>query len=417
MDLLFHLFNHQPLYRDILQPDPVVEAVAFETTFKANGRLDIKRRLTEGMVVMHNLISIAVFFWYLNYAVTNAEPTVLENCPVTGPGSIAPTNFLEADSFIENAVQRILKRQRNAVIISATANREAARWNLPVLLESIHLVEPAFVNNTIIFTSDIWAQRRCSRIHLDPSLCIYTDLNVSSESLVPSQNNSVINKSYWRIAFARMYGTFKISNAGASVLQVDVDTVFLKNPFALSEELFQHPESMAGMVDTIPFDLAAEVRLATYNAGFLYFPAITPKATNITNSALSTIWNESCRYYLDSEQSVTTNVLRGLARTLPINDTSIPQLLSAEKYLSFCSTSCGSPKFSQIKNLHQLNNLEKEMEGNSTLFRPCSKEIRKDWVFFHAACISWPDSKGADTSKAKGMVQRAIIAWARESRE
>jgi hypothetical protein len=37
-------------------------------------------------------------------------------------------------------------------------------------------------------------------------------------------------------------------------------------------------------------------------------------------------------------------------------------------------------------------------------------------VYFHAACTKWPDGKSIDLSKAKGNVQRAIIAWVKESK-
>ena len=421
---VYDTFNHDIIHRNTFHSNSSVatlSALYFHFRFVitkvlySNCNKSSNHEGTE-MASFYFLLLTAILFSYASSVEVPFNDTqhINEDCPMTGPGSIAPVNFEVVNIDIRNAVLRIIQRQPKAIIISATANREASKWNLPVLFDSLLRVEPAFLNNTIIFSSDRSAQHRCANLHIDPSLCIYTDLRVSSESLVPGSNTQSTDN-YWRIAYARMYGTMKIHEEGISVLQVDIDTVFLKNPFASPEELFEHPESMAGVVDTSPFSMTAIDEHVSMNAGFLFFPAATHKSAIVTNTALRAIWSKSCKYRIKSEQARTTDIMKEMARTMPINDTLTPRLLSSEKYLNFCSTDCGTPKFSEIQSIHDLRILEKEMEGKST-FRMCTKEIRRNWVFFHSACIAWPDSKGAGLSKAKGRVQEAIIGWAEESR-
>jgi hypothetical protein len=135
----------------------------------------------------------------------------------------------------------------------------------------------------------------------------------------------------------------------------------------------------------------------------LYFSATTPKTAISTNKVLKDIWKQSCT--ATNEQIVTTNVIKKLYRSKASNNLERPKILNHEKYLNFCNTNCGSDNFRKVKSLSDLHYFEEEMKDKLD-FKVCSKEYRKEWVFFHASCTQWPDEKPAGLSKAKGAVQK-----------
>jgi hypothetical protein len=334
-------------------------------------------------------------------------------CPETGKNSAAPLNFQDLSISIPRAVNKIQLHRKNAVIISTTANKEAANYNLPYLFESLASLKPPLINSTIVFCLDKWSCEKCKSLHVDSELCIYMDLGISSESLAPvSGGKDFKARSYWRLTYGRVYATLKIHNEGVSVLPIDADALFFKNPFT-SEEVLQFPDKIAGVIDDQPVDLSNNTQSTFLNGGLLYFPATTTKSAILTNNVLKDIWKQSC--IEQNEQLVTTGVIRNLSRSLPLDDPYMPRILNVDKYLNFCSNPCGSLDFREITSLNHLHLLEGKMKGKPE-FKLCTKAYRKDWVYFHAACTKWPDGKSIDLSKAKGDVQRAIIAWVKESK-
>lgn len=335
-------------------------------------------------------------------------------CPETGPESAAPKNHVTLSAAIEKAVLRIRSRNDHAVIVSTTVNKEAAKENLLFFMESLLLLNPPMLFDTIIFCLDNWSCNKCAALHLDPQLCLYMDLGVSEESLAPLLGSKDFNaRSYWRLTYGRVFATLRIHSQGVSVLPVDVDAVFLMNPFASTEEISEQPHSIAAVIDSKPFQLHTSDPSLLINGGFLYFPATNPKSAISTNNVLQKIWRQSC--IASNEQLVTTEVLKELYNTTSPSDQSRPRILSHEKYLNFCSSPCGTSKFRDILSIEDLHALEKDMQ-NKTEFKLCEKENRRKWVFFHAACTKWPDGKSKNIAKSKGAVQKAVLQWVQESR-
>ena len=168
-------------------------------------------------------------------------------CPQDGEGSAAPLNYAVLVDNISAAISSINRKLRSRLntdetiaILSTAVNEEAAKHNLPVFLESLKFVEPSLIDQTIIFCLDDPACKQCQRLHNDPTLCLYMDLGVSGESLAPVPHGKDFNsRSYWRLTYGRVYTTLMIHNEGVNVLPVDVDSVFLRNPFSIGEEIAQ----------------------------------------------------------------------------------------------------------------------------------------------------------------------------------
>ena len=345
-------------------------------------------------------------------------------CPETGPDSAAPSNDIDVSAAIVKAVQHIRSRNSNAVIVCTTVNGEAAIQNLPSFLLSLAEIKPPLSLDTIVFCLDEVSLTQCSKLHADPTLCLFMDMGVSGGDLIPHlmvkeandyvQASDFRTRSYWRLTYGRVFATIAIHNEGVSVLPVDVDAVFLTNPFVDSEEISRHPDSVAGVVDSRYFNLNTTDEGLLINGGFLYFPSTTAKSALISNKVLQNIWKQNC--IAKNEQLVTSAVIKELSRSLPSGDHYAPQLLSGEKYLNFCHFKCGTgDEFRRIKSLDDLHKLEEKFQNNPD-FKYCTKPYRKQWVFFHAACAAWPNHKGLGMAKAKGDVQKAIVEWVKESR-
>ena len=337
-------------------------------------------------------------------------------CPETGPDSAAPSNDVDVSAAIVKAVQHIRSRNSNAVIVCTTVNGEAAIQNLPSFLLSLAEIKPPLSLDTIVFCLDEVSLTQCSKHHADPTLCLFMDMGVSGGDLIPlNKSMDFRSRSYWRLTYGRVFATLAIHNEGISVLPVDVDAVFLTNPFVNSEEISRHPDSVAGVVDSRYFNLNTTDEKLLMNGGFLYFPSTTAKSALISNKVLQNIWKQNC--IAKNEQVVTSNVIKELYKSLPYGDHYAPQLLSAEKYLNFCHLTCGTgDELKGIRSLDDLHKLEEKFQNNPD-FKYCTKPYRKQWVFFHAACTLWPNSNGLGLAKAKGDVVKAIVEWVKESRK
>jgi len=348
------------------------------------------------------------------------------------PGSEAsPLNRFELDEALSDRVANHV--DGSAVVLYTSVNAEAALHNLPPFLESLAKVEPPLINSTIVLCLDVVACSRCALLHHRPSLCVRMDLGISDGSLAPGGNDA-IDRDYWRLTFGRVYATLKIHALGKSVLPLDVDSVMLKNPFTSDNALGKRPNDLAATLDVHPFSFQVNHKetmkrlngsLAMLNGGFLYFPATSPSIWKRTGEILKKIWSYSCKPK-SNEQWITTKTLREVyeeerknpnkkraANEAPLFD---PQILPKEQYPSFCNTNCGSTMFAATTSLAELEALEKLHTGKAS-FHTCEAKTRRNWVFFHAACITWPEDQKAQIAKAKGLVQRAILLWVAQSRE
>lgn len=386
-----------------------------------------------GAVILLSSVSIIIFFQAFT---SNGESNPFKRkrvyeriCPETGEGSAAPLNFAALDDEIRNAVGLINGKIRSRMngdevlaIISTTVNKEAARHNLPPFLESLKTIEPPLIDQTIVFCLDAWAREQCETLHVDPKLCLYMNLGVSEESLAPvvvgldgkpiASGKDFNTRSYWRLTYGRVYTTLRIHDEGVNVLPVDADSVFLKNPLSLGEEIPSEPQRIAGVIDTKPFDLSTTDGQSMLNGGFLYFPATTPKVAIATNKVIRDIWKQSC--VQQNEQLVTSNVIKEYYSNKAKGDPLRPRILSIEKYRNFCNTNCGTgQKFESVQSLSDLVALEKEFKENVD-FKPCSEERRRGWVYFHAACTFRPEGGSVGLVETKGKIQQAMLLWARQ---
>lgn len=234
------------------------------------------------------------------------------------------------------------------------------------------------------------------------------DLGIAGASLAPGFSDE-LDRDYWRLTYGRVFATLKLLEHGFSTLAVDVDTVFLSNPFDLGAPLSVKPDHIAVVQDRLPFELGRNDD-ALINGGFLFYPANTDASRNMSLAVVKKIWSLNCRHL--NEQIVTTKVLRSFSNTaLPNGDSMLKvQVLSRSRYISFCSESCGTKKFEQITSLGDLRDMEKENKGLAT-FENCELRSRRRWSFFHAACIKWPNETKALIANGKGKAQQAVLDW------
>jgi hypothetical protein len=124
----------------------------------------IRKNTQRGAIWLIFLILSLIFFFVFGpsiFSKGNSNPFRRRHiyrrvCPETGKDSAAPLNFQDLSITIPRAVKKIQLHRKNAVIISTTANKEAATYNLPYLFESLASLKPPLINSTIVFCLDKW---------------------------------------------------------------------------------------------------------------------------------------------------------------------------------------------------------------------------------------------------------------------
>jgi hypothetical protein len=373
------------------------------------------------------LINIAIFYFWPKKNLTCSSEQLVE---------AAPINSLE---FKHELLQilNIIKVKNNVnfdIILCTSVNAAAAEYNLPPFLKSISINAPNLINALIVFCVDKKACLACKVFDIQ---CIYLDLGISGLSLAPGGSDK-LDRDYWRLTFGRVYATLKINEFGFSVLPVDVDSVFLQNPFMKGNLIVDRMQDIAVVSDAKPFSFEIKDK-SVLNGGFLYFPS-NKLSNGISNEALNLIWKESCMPK-KNEQIVTSKVLRSLVKKhskannyyslhsylFPNREKKIivnnnlmtrksfnPYVLTKSKYLNFCNTKC-STKNNEFESILTINDLHALQNNNSkyskTFADSCGFNTIKNWVFFHAACIKWPNDTKQNVAKAKGFVQYTILKW------
>eukprot|EP01038_Epipyxis_sp_PR26KG_P004941 gene4941-6914_t len=249
------------------------------------------------------------------------------------------------------------------------------------------------------------------------------DLGLSTSSLAPGGNDT-LNNDYWKLTYGRVYSILKLAEFNSmNILAVDVDSLILNDPFLdiqygiKSNTLNDHNTfqknnykiglsvsniDIALVSDAVEFSLTMGHK-SHINGGFLYFPANSSYSLEI----LSTVHSKSC-HPQSNEQLAFTSAIRNMYN-IKYKSKFYPRLLPTDKYVNFCNTNCGSKRleFQSIQSLQDLVALESKYPKNGR----CERINRMKWVFFHAACIKWPNDNKLEVAKGKGLVQEAILSW------
>ena len=353
------------------------------------------------------LVFVTVIFVFdmsvLFYSTQNSLP----ECPLDHATSTAPLNHFELAQKIHMFIQG--KRQSvafNNQLITTTVNEAAARYNLPSFLSSMKIADRALHDQLLIFCLDEAACKLCSELHQATS-CMYMDMGLSSSALVPGGGDSS-HRDYVRLNYGRVYATVVLTELGVNALPVDVDAIFLKNPFSPGNGIAERPHDIAVVQDIEPFrfDIRDKVPI---NGGFIYFPA-GGKKFQFVREFVNKVWDRNCR--LGNEQLVFSSVLRSMYKKYYFKRSFSPYMLSPSQYLNFCSADCGTNgQFRSIKSYEELINLEK-IYGQSKDFKYCSPDNRKNWVYFHVACVNFTTIPKNEVIPLKGKLQQALYKWA-----
>eukprot|EP01034_Spumella_vulgaris_P023300 gene23300-29513_t len=240
------------------------------------------------------------------------------------------------------------------------------------------------------------------------------DLGLSGQSLAPGKSNK-LDSDYWRLTFGRVFATLTLHSLNVNVLAVDVDAVFLQNPFAPGNGISDRPDDIAVVSDIAPFTFQYGSKVSI-NGGFLYFPGVDPIARQYSKEVLDMIWSKNCQPK-KNEQLVTSSVLRFMSRKYRGDATYRPHMLPNSQYLNFCSTDCGSgDSFNSVLSLADLNEMELKLSGTPS-FSSCESAARKKWVFFHAACLSKTNPDQLIVARSKRLIQNAMMQWVHGSVE
>lgn len=337
-------------------------------------------------------------------------------CPVSGPGSSAPLN--EAEFLINLDVgMDLIRHAGNASsdhqpnIISTCINQEAAIHNFPTFMHSVANVHPPLTPYLLVFCLDELSCKRCRQPQhgLHHSQCIYMNLGVAGNSLAPGGADDQ-DADYWRLTYGRVFATVAMVRPGVNVIPVDVDAVFLQNPFNPGNGIHERPNDIAVVQDTAPFTFKYGDK-TPINGGFIYFPAAEPAAYHYSRQAVDSIWSRNC-HPRSNEQLVTSSVLRFMSREHAHAENFQPHMLPVDQYLNFCSTDCGTGlEFSSINSIVDLRKLERKWASNAG-FSQCDASARAKWVYFHAACLNKDVLVGKNSvARAKGAIQRAVYEW------
>jgi len=108
-----------------------------------------------------------------------------------------------------------------------------------------------------------------------------------------------------------------------------------------------------------------------------------------------------------------------------------PHLLPKSQYLNFCSTTCGGgpyifnnnktnndatiipPDFKSVRSLDDLRRYESTL--NEEGLKECGVEARKQWVYFHVACLQWNLDDKLNLARKKGKLQQDILDWVHQT--
>ena len=361
------------------------------------------------------IFSALVLVTILLYSMFHEE---LHACPLSGPQSSAPLNEKEFLRHLDDGIDYLKEinqqhKRFDGNVISTCINEEAAIHNFPIFLDSLANVQPPLTQSLLVFCLDENACKICHDLGLNRLQCIFMDLGVAGNSLAPGGSDKQ-NNDYWRLTYGRVYATVALIRPGINTIPVDVDAIFLQNPFIVGNGIHERPEDIAVVSDIAPFTFQYGDK-TPINGGFLYFPGFTKESYQYSYDIINRIWSKNC-YPKSNEQLVTSSVLRYYTKKYLKNPNFNPHMLSVNKYLNFCSTNCGTNlEFSSINNINDLLLLDQKYL-NLTTYNDCSKIQRKKWVYFHAACLNKDVLLNKnDIAKAKGNIQKAIYTWVKET--
>jgi hypothetical protein len=338
-------------------------------------------------------------------------------CPVNGPGSSAPLNEVDFMRNLEVGLKFVRGAGQNHSsvgghqlnVVSTCINQEAAMHNFPAFMHSVASVQPPLTSLLLVFCLDELSCKTCRQQGLHAAQCIFMDLGVAGNSLAPGGVDKQ-DTDYWRLTYGRVFATVAMVRPGINVVPVDVDAVFLQNPFNPGNGIHERPNDIAVVADIAPFTFRYGDK-TPINGGFLYFPGVTTSAYQYSKQVVDRIWARNCQPK-SNEQLVTSSVLRYMSRQYATASDYHPHMLSVDQYLNFCSTDCGTGlEFASVGSLQDLRQLEAKWSGAEG-FKKCDAEARKRWVYFHAACLNKDvlADKNA-VAKAKGAIQRAVYEW------
>lgn len=364
-----------------------------------------------------------------------------KTCTTNGPGSLAPLNEKKFLKDLQTALRFIqsgsteANQQFSSNVVTSCINNEAAIHNFPLFIKSAASVKPNLTSSLIIFCLDSASCHICRKSLTVPQ-CVFMNLGVHTDSLVPGGTDQS-NRDYWRLTFGRVFASWSLLKLGINIIPVDVDAIFLQNPFILGNGIYERPNDIAVVSDIKPFTFKYGDK-APINGGFLYFPGINKNALHYSRELLDRLWAKNCEP-MRNEQLVTSSLLRWMTRKYSSSKGSSgfhPHMLSREKYLNFCSTDCGTgQEFKSIRSYDDLLRMEQRMNsshsqpGNNnhntnsssnnissnTNGEECSRLGRRKWVYFHAACLYMDDIDKSAVAKVKGDIQAAVYKWVMES--
>ncbi len=176
-------------------------------------------------------------------------------------------------------------------IVTTTVNEAAAIHNLPTFIQSIKACDPPFDHQLIIFCLDDAACKQCSLLH-QKDHCLYMNLGISSDSLAPNKEESANRLDYFRLTYGRVYTSVLLSQMGVNVLPVDIDAIFLQNPFLPGNGLYEAPYDIAVVSDIKPFRFHKRDGIPL-NGGFLFFPTATTGGSMATLSTTTNTLNKN----------------------------------------------------------------------------------------------------------------------------
>jgi hypothetical protein len=372
-----------------------------------------------GFIVLIILCLFSIFFTTINLShitqlFIKPGPTA---CNQIGPGTSAPNDLDNFHSDLSKSIASF-EQQNIETILYTTINSEAAINNFPVFIQSILTVVPPLIQHILIFCLDPYACEMCRKL-INPIMCVKMDFGVGTQSLAPyviTNNTKIIDKNYFKLTFGRFYAAkYILNNYKISVVSADVDSIFLRNPFAVGEALYNQ-RRISTVMDAKEFHV--KIKDGTIiNGGFIYFPAISSNSWQLSKTVINKIWNYNCKSHLQDDQLIISHVLRKeySARKNTKYQFNI-NTLPGDQYLSYCNTNCGEfSRFANASTIDELHSIEQEYSNHSHFINKCTPSKRRKWVFFHVCCIVWPHGDRNLLSIGKSKNQKTLIKWVDEA--